>query len=304
MKILFAGTTAGAAKVLEHLARNNNIVAVLTREDAPAGRKAIMKSSAVATTADSLGLPIIKANRITEATDLVLKATGFELGVVVAYGTLLKQRTLDLAPRGWYNLHFSLLPAFRGAAPVQHALLAGTTETGVSLFRLDSGMDTGPIIGQVSTMIEPDENAGELLHRLTHIGISLLDENLPRLAAGTAVERRQPSTGTAAPKVNRQHARISFKDSARQIENLVRACNPEPMAWCELGDESLRVLEARASLLASELAIGEVRIEKNRVLVGTGNGTQLELLEVQPAGKKPMPALAWARGLREQVILK
>ena len=304
MKILFAGTTAGAAKVLEHLAAHNNVVAVLTREDAPVGRKATMTPSPVAVAAAALGLPIIKANRVTEATDALLISTGFELGIVVAYGAILKQRTLDLAPRGWYNMHFSLLPELRGAAPVQRALLEGKTETGVSLFRLDSGMDTGPIVAQVPTMIEPDENAGDLLERLTHIGISLLDETIPRLQAGTAVEHPQTSNGTSANKITRQDARITFDQTPKQIENLVRACNPEPMAWCELGGEPLRILAARPSLLASDLIRGQVLVDSNRVLVGSGNSTQIELLEVQPAGKKPMAALDWARGLRERVILQ
>lgn len=303
MKILFAGTTAGAAKVLEHLAKHSIVVAVLTRNDAPVGRKARLTPSPVAQTAEQLGLPVIKANRVSEEVDAQLLATGFDLGIVVAYGALLKQHTLDLASRGWFNLHFSLLPEFRGAAPVQRALLEGKTETGVSLFRLDAGMDTGPLVGQVSTMIEPNENSGDLLERLTHIGISLIDETLPRLEAGTALEQRQPTSGTAASKITRKDARIAFSHTASQIENLVRACNPEPMAWCELGNEPLRVLSARASAIPTELAQGEVRIDSNRVLVGAGGGTQLELLEVQPAGKKAMSALDWSRGIREQVTL-
>ena len=191
MKILFAGTPEVAASTLKTLATdsrfgNLEIVGVLTREDAPQGRKRILTPSPVALVATALGLRVIKANRLDEPTLAAIGETGAELGVVIAYGVLLKSDALSALPRGWFNLHFSVLPRWRGAAPVQHSLLAGDQITGVTIFRLDEGMDTGPLLAAVPTEVQPDENAGELLNRLTLIGISALDESLACIEAGIA----------------------------------------------------------------------------------------------------------------------
>ncbi len=302
MKILFAGTTTHAARVLRHLARSRQVVAVLTREDAPSGRKAQITASAVAEVADELGLPIIKANRVDSRVDAAIAATGFEMAIVVAYGTILKQRTLDLASKGWFNLHYSLLPKYRGAAPVQMALLNREHETGVSIFKLDSGMDSGALVGQVSTVIEPDENTADLLDRLTSIGISLLDEVLPAIDAGTVQFEQQTGEPTFAMKITRQTARLDFTQPASQLEALVRACNPEPMAWCELDDSPVRILSARAVAINSDQPRGLVFTDHQKVFVSCGQHL-LELNQVQPAGKKPMAAGDWFRGLREETIL-
>jgi methionyl-tRNA formyltransferase len=309
LKIVFAGTPANAAQTLRALANSAfEIVAVLTRTDAPVGRKHILAPSAVAEAAMELGLPVIKANRVDEEVRKQIKSSGAELGIIVAYGALLDQAALDSLDKGWINLHYSLLPKWRGAAPVQRAIMAGDRETGVTLFQLDKGMDTGPVHLQIPTVIEPDESTASLLPRLTELGISGLAELLPRVAAGlTAPETQDPellATLPTADKLTREDARIDWQRNAVEIENQVRGLNPEPMAWTTLEDEAFRIIEARAlgttdwqTLTGEEALVGSLRVDKDRVLVTCGQGTLLELKTVQPAGKKAMSASDWARGM-------
>lgn len=309
MKIVFAGTPANAAQTLRALANSAfEVVAVLTRTDAPVGRKRTLTPSAVADAAAELGIPVIKANRVDEEVRNQIKATGADLGVIVAYGALLDQAALDSLDKGWINLHYSLLPKWRGAAPVQRAIMAGDRETGVTLFQLDKGMDTGAIHLQIPTVIEPDETTSNLLPRLTELGISGLAELLPRIASGlispVAQNPELLATLPTADKLTREDARIDWHRNAVELENLIRGLNPEPMAWTTLEDETFRIIEARAlgatdwqSLAGEESLVGVVHIEKNRVLVSCGEGTLLELTSVQPAGKKPMPSSDWARGM-------
>jgi methionyl-tRNA formyltransferase len=309
LKIVFAGTPANAAQTLRALANSAfEVVAVLTRTDAPVGRKKILTQSAVADAADELGLPVIKANRVGEATRLQLKATGADLGIIVAYGALLDRAALDTLEMGWINLHYSLLPKWRGAAPVQRAIMAGDRETGVTLFQLDKGMDTGPIHLQIPTVIEPDESTAELLPRLTNLGISGLAELLPRVASNLSAPVAQDSelllSLPTADKLTRDDARIDWHRTAVELENQIRGLNPEPMAWTTLDEDAFRIIEARAlgvtdwqALAGEETLVGSVRIDKERVLVTCGQGTLLELKIVQPAGKKPMSSSDWARGM-------
>ena len=303
MKILFAGTPEVAAKTLQVLIddprfRQFEVVGVLTREDAPLGRKRVMTPSPVAAVAEAAGVATVKANRIDSETESEIRALGAELAVVIAYGVLLKQSTLDLLPNGWFNLHFSLLPELRGAAPVQRALIAGDKVTGVSLFKLDAGMDTGALAGVVATEVQPDETAGDLLMRLRTLGDTLLAECLPGIASGSLKLIPQSVEGVSlAPKLTRSDAALDFSRTAGELENLVRGCNPEPMAHTVLGDVSVRVLRARATNLGSmDLAPGSLFVSAKRLFVACGKG-QLELLEVHPAGKNPMSASDWARGL-------
>ncbi|MFM6966935.1 MAG: methionyl-tRNA formyltransferase, partial [Rhodoluna sp.] len=209
--------------------------------------------------------------------------------------------------KGWINVHFSLLPKWRGAAPVQRALMAGDRETGVTLFQLDRGMDTGPIHLQIPTAIEPGETTADLLPRLTELGISGLFELLPRVASGLSQTTNQDPELLAslptADKLSREDARIDWLQNAIQVENLIRGLNPEPMAWTTLEDEPFRILEARAlggtdwqSLAGNDEATGLVRVESGRVFATCGQGSLLELRVVQPAGKKAMAAADWARG--------
>jgi methionyl-tRNA formyltransferase len=309
LKIVFAGTPANAAQTLRALANSAfEVVAVLTRTDAPVGRKRTLTPSAVADAAAELGIPVIKANRVDEGVRNLIAASGADLGIIVAYGALLDQAALDSLEKGWINLHYSLLPKWRGAAPVQRAIMAGDRETGVTLFQLDKGMDTGPIHLQIPTVIEPDESSATLLPRLTELGISGLAELLPRVASGLTSPIAQDlellATLPTADKLTRDDARIDWHRNAVELENLIRGLNPEPMAWTTLEDETFRIIEARAlgstdwqSLAGEDSLVGIVHIEKNRVLVSCGEGTLLELKTVQPAGKKPMPSSDWARGM-------
>ena len=309
MKIVFAGTPANAAQTLRALANSAfEVVSVLTRTDAPVGRKRTLTPSAVADVAHELGIPVIKANRVDEEVRNLIKATGADLGIIVAYGALLDQAALDSLDKGWINLHYSLLPKWRGAAPVQRAIMAGDRETGVTLFQLDRGMDTGPIHLQIPTVIEPDESTATLLPRLTELGISGLAELLPRVASGLTSPMAQDIELLAklptADKLTREDARIDWHRNAVELENHIRGLNPEPMAWTTLEDETFRIIEARAlgstdwqSLAGDDSLVGVVHIEKNRVLVSCGEGTLLELKTVQPAGKKSMPSSDWARGM-------
>jgi methionyl-tRNA formyltransferase len=210
---------------------------------------------------------------------------------------------LTALPKGWINLHYSLLPALRGAAPVQHALLQGLTSTGVTAFQLDRGMDTGPILLQAPTTIEPNESAGRLLSRLTDIGISVLLEIIPAIAAGVATAKPQENSAASfAPKIDRVDAQISWTKTAVAIEQLIRAMNPEPMAWTTLQAESFRVLEARAwpaIVLADPVA--RVQLVDGKVLVKASSGS-VELITVQPAGKNVMAAIDWFRGAKGHLV--
>ena len=307
MRILFAGTPANAAETLVALINSgHDVVAVLTREDAPVGRRAVMTASPVAQIAEAAGIPTIKRNHIDATTNEALRAYSADLGVVVAFGAIFKVPTLQATKLGWVNLHFSALPAWRGAAPVQHSIWSGQRDTAVTLFWLDEGMDTGPIAKTVLTQIELGENSGVLLKRLTQLGISGLLELLPEIEAGLASREPQAAQGASvAFKLTRQHARIDWQQTAPKVEKQVLAMNPEPMAWCEHGVSQMRVLDAVAlgatdwsSLTDENLSAGDVILRSERVLVGCGDGTLLELKSVQPAGKQPMAADAWARGIK------
>lgn len=299
MKIIFAGTPRNAAQTLEALiAGGVEIVAVLTRTDSAVGRVKKLTPSPVAIVAQQHGIKTLKYNQVDENAVEAIRSVSADLGVVVAYGALLKSDALDLLPKGWINLHYSLLPSLRGAAPVQHAILNGLATTGVSIFKLDEGMDSGPIISTVETNIEIGENSARLLARLTQIGISALLETLPSIAAGFAKEIPQDHTAkTFAPKINRDAARINWHEIATKVEHLVNAMNPEPMAWTIYNGDSFRVLAARAiELEAIDAPAGDVFLLDGKPVVAAGKGTSLEILQVQPSGKQAMPAADWYRG--------
>jgi methionyl-tRNA formyltransferase len=227
-----------------------------------------------------------------------------DLAVVVAYGVILRREALETVPNGWFNLHFSMLPRWRGAAPVQHSIWSGDKETGVTVFKIDEGLDTGAVLGLAETVIEPEETSGDLLNRLSVIGVSLLNQELPKIYAGNAKLTAQEGEVALAPKIQRTDARINFSASAKEVEILVRAMNPEPMAWCEFSGDHLRILRAREVQGSYKLVPGEVTVEGERVLVGCGSDTTLELLEVQPASKTKMQASAWMHGQATGVVLQ
>jgi methionyl-tRNA formyltransferase len=306
MRILFAGTPASAATVLEGLLTSGHeVVAVLTREDAPSGRKKILTPSPVAELALARGINLIKANKVDQHVLDEIALNKVDLAIVVAYGVILREDALRFIAGGWFNVHFSILPRWRGAAPVQRALQHGDTETGVTLFKIDTGLDTGPIVSTVPTLIQPDENAGELLARLSQLSITLLNAELPKSYGSSHDLTNQVGEITLAPKTAREEARIDFSSDALKISHLVRAMNPEPMSWCDFNDEPMRVLRARD--LAGHVSvgeIGEVSLVSDKVIVACGNGTSLELLEVQPASRSVMSAKDWLNGQTGAVTLK
>jgi methionyl-tRNA formyltransferase len=307
LRIIFAGTTPNAAEILEYLVGQgrHQVVAVISREDAPVGRKRVLTASPVSQFAAENQLLLIKTNKIDDEVLTQLAALNADLGFVVAYGSLLKTEVLEATKFGWVNVHFSLLPAWRGAAPVQRALIAGDKETGITIFQLEAGMDTGPIYSQVATTIEPDENAGQLLDRLTKLTITTLDETLAAIEHQTRKPIEQSGAATIARKLQRAEAQIDWSRSSLEIENLVRGMNPEPVAYTTVGNSIFRVLSARAHADLEKMmgsANGAVGQENGRIFVKCGRGV-LELLLVQPESKKVMKAADWFRGTSSQVIL-
>ncbi|MFM5951768.1 MAG: methionyl-tRNA formyltransferase, partial [Micrococcales bacterium] len=297
--LIFAGTPANAAVTLEHLVRQGfDISLVITRPDAPFGRKRVLTPSPVAVVADKYGLEVLKTKQIDASVIDRISATGSTTAVVVAYGALLRAPALKALSNGWFNLHYSLLPRWRGAAPVQHAILSGDRETGVTLFKIDEGLDTGAVIASVPTQIQHSESAGRLLARLTELGCTLLSQELPRilLEQYTSSPQEVGHDLALAPKLTREDARIDWSTSAMQVERKVLAMNPEPGAWTTYNGNSVKIHSALEVVRGEGGAAGTVKFENGKVLVDTAAGT-IELLEVQPAGKKAMPAKEWAKGV-------
>lgn len=308
MRVLFAGTPPNAAQTLEALiSAGIDVVGVLTRLDAPIGRKKVITPSPVAQVAEAHGLPIFKHNRVDEIALQQIASLHADLGLVVAFGNLLRKEALDALPLGWINLHYSLLPKYRGAAPVQAAIRDGSSETGISIFQLDEGMDSGDLILQVPTEIQPGESAGRLLERLTSLGVSALLEALPGVAAGIIHRTKQDaSLASYAGKITRDDAKIDWSKSSGQIENLINAMNPEPVAWTTYQAQAFRIHEARTTIRENSLAQlenlpGSVHEVDSRILVSCGHDESLELISVQPFGKSIMSAQDWYRGQQSKV---
>lgn len=305
MKIVFAGSTANAATTLTHLLKSGfEVVGVITREDAVAGRNRGVVETAVASVAKQYGISLRRVNQIASDEISWLRELGAELGVVVAYGSILSSAALAAPIHGWLNVHYSLLPQLRGAAPVQHALLNGLRETGVTLFRLDEGLDTGDVVAQKAIQISLSDNSESLLSKLTQIGCELLDEVLRKSPEELSKARRQKESTELllARKLSRADAEISFSKSANQVHNQIRAMNPEPMAFFTYRDRAIRVLIS--SIGSAQLDCGEFGLLDSTLQVGCGEGSVI-LEIVQPAGKKPMAGSDWFRGLRvERVSLQ
>jgi methionyl-tRNA formyltransferase len=297
VRIVFAGTPEVAVPSLDALvASRHEVLAVVTRPDASSGRGKRLAASPVARRAAALGIETLKPGRPRDE-DFVARMT--ELGPdccpVVAYGALLPQRVLDIPARGWVNLHFSLLPAWRGAAPVQRAILAGDQMTGATTFRIVLELDAGPILAKVTEQIRPDDTAGDLLGRLAISGARLLVETLDGLQDGTLVERPQPEAGVSyAPKITVEDARIDWSEPAEVVDRVVRGCFPAPGAWTTFRAERFKINSAR--IADNALPPGALEVGKHSVQVGTGTRA-LELGQVQAQGKRPMPAADWARGV-------
>jgi methionyl-tRNA formyltransferase len=299
MRVVFAGTPEPAVAPLRALlASSHEVVAVVTRPDAPAGRGRNLVASPVADLAAEHGIATLKPVRADDPEFLAaLTELAPDACPVVAYGALLKKAALDIPALGWINLHFSVLPAWRGAAPVQHAILHGDTVTGATTFRLDEGMDTGPVLGVVTESIRPSDTSGDVLERLSVSGAGLLVATLDALEAGELAPVAQSLDGVSyAPKINADDARVNWAAPAFAVDRLIRATTPAPGAWTMFRDERLKVGPSKI-LDASELAPGQLRVTKNEVAVGTAT-FDIALGEVRPHGKKPMPAADWARGVR------
>ncbi|HEX6918981.1 MAG TPA: methionyl-tRNA formyltransferase [Actinomycetes bacterium] len=301
MRLVFAGTPEVAVPSLDALLSSaHEVAAVVTRPDAPAGRGRRLVPSPVAVRAEEAGVEVLKPARVGDVAFLDrLREIGPDCCPVVAYGALVPPVALRIPRHGWVNLHFSLLPAWRGAAPVQHAVLHGDDVTGATTFLLEEGLDTGPVLGVLTEAVRPRDTSGDLLDRLSLAGAGLLVATLDALQAGEIVPVPQPADGVSlAPKLTVEDARVDWAAPAFHVDRLVRACTPAPGAWTTLRDERLR-LGPVLPVLGDGLAPGELRASKKAVIVGCGDGRLVQLGEVRPAGKRPMPADAWARGVRD-----
>jgi methionyl-tRNA formyltransferase len=299
VRLVFAGTPAAAIPSLDAIAASSHeLLAVVTRPDAPAGRGRGLRRSRVGEWADARGIPVVTPARPSEPEFLAwLRDLAPDCCPVVAYGALVPQAALDVPAHGWVNLHFSVLPAWRGAAPVQHAILNGDEITGASTFRLEAGLDTGPVYGVVTTEIGERETSGELMMRLAESGAGLLVATLDGMASGELNAVPQPADGVSlAPKLTVADARVDWTHPALRIDRLVRACTPAPGAWTTLRDRRVK-LGPVTPLPDEGRAPGEVAAGGDRVVVGTGGGT-VALGTVRPEGRAAMDAVAWVRGLR------
>jgi len=314
MRVVFAGTPLAAVPALDALlASRHEVAAVLTRPDKPAGRGhkvghghatghgRKVESSPVARRAAAAGLEVLTPARPRDPEFISrLREIGPDCCAVVAYGALIPQAALDVPARGWVNLHFSVLPAWRGAAPVQHAVLHGDDVTGASTFRLVAELDAGPVYGVVTEPIRPEDTAGDLLERLSRSGAELLVATLDGIEAGTIEAVPQPAEGVSfAPKITPADARVDWKLPAHLIDRLIRACTPEPGAWTEHEGARLKLgpVSARVPADVPDLAPGELLVGRHDLFAGTGSNP-VRLGEVQAEGKRRMTASDWARGLR------
>ena len=300
MRLLFAGTPATAVPSLRAvLASSHEVVAVLTRPPAPAGRGRALAPSPVHELAAEHGIEVLTPPSPRDPGFLErLRSLAPDCAPIVAYGGLVPLEALDVPRWGWVNLHFSLLPAWRGAAPVQHAVLAGDDVTGACTFRLEEGLDTGPVYGLVTEAIRPDDTSGDLLARLAESGAQLLVATLDGIAAGSLVPAPQPSEGLSlAPKITTDDARVDWAAPALRVDRLVRACTPAPGAWSTFRGERVGLGPVRPAPDVVDLEPGALRAGKREVQVGTGSHAVV-LGEVRPAGKRAMPAADWARGVR------
>ncbi|MER6253176.1 methionyl-tRNA formyltransferase [Streptomyces sp. NPDC001584] len=301
MKLVFAGTPEVAVPALDALIASgrHEVAAVITRPDAPAGRGRHLVASPVAERAEEAGIEVLKPVRPRDPDfQARLREIDPDCCPVVAYGALLPKSALDIPRHGWVNLHFSLLPAWRGAAPVQQSIIAGDQVTGASTFRIEEGLDTGPVYGILTEEIRPTDTSGDLLTRLAFAGSGLLAATMDGIEDGTLRAVEQPHDGIShAPKITVEDARIDWTAPAMRADRVVRGCTPAPGAWTVFRGERLKLISLGLVPDRTDLAPGELAPAKNNVYAGTGSHA-VELLWVQPQGKKPMRAADWARGVR------
>ncbi|MEU9718531.1 methionyl-tRNA formyltransferase [Streptomyces sp. NPDC047976] len=301
MKLVFAGTPEVAVPALDALIASgrHEVAAVVTRPDAPAGRGRRLVASPVAERAEEAGIEVLKPVRPRDPEfQARLREIAPDCCPVVAYGALIPKSALDIPRHGWVNLHFSLLPSWRGAAPVQHSIMAGDQVTGASTFRIEEGLDTGPVFGVLTEEIRPSDTSGDLLTRLAFAGSGLLSATMDGIEDGTLRAMEQPADGVSlAPKITVEDARVDWNAPALRADRVVRGCTPAPGAWTVFRGERLKLISVGLVPDRTDLAPGVLAPAKNNVYVGTGSHA-VELLWVQPQGKKPMKGADWARGVR------
>ncbi|WP_405678914.1 methionyl-tRNA formyltransferase [Streptomyces sp. NBC_01511] len=301
MKLVFAGTPEVAVPALDALIASDRheVAAIVTRPDAPSGRGRRLVASPVAQRAEEAGIEILRPARPRDEAFLTrLREIAPDCCPVVAYGALLPRVALDIPAHGWVNLHFSLLPAWRGAAPVQHAVMAGDGTTGAATFLIEEGLDSGPVYGVITEDVRPTDTSGDLLTRLAFAGAGLLAATMDGIEDGTLKAVPQPAEGISlAPKLTVEDARVDWSAPALRVDRVVRGCTPAPGAWTVFRGERLKLVQLSPTADRTDLAPGEPAVGKNSVHVGTGSYA-VELLWVQPQGKKPMRAADWARGVR------
>jgi methionyl-tRNA formyltransferase len=297
MRIVFFGTPEFAVPSLEHLLRErHNVAAVVTQPDKPQGRsRSRLVEPPVKLAAQRAGIPVLQPERPVGDVFLAsLRRLDPDIGVVVAYGHILRRELLTITPRGLINIHASLLPRFRGAAPIQHAILAGEAVTGVTIMRIEEGLDSGPVLERSETPIGEDETAGELAVRLAELGAQALIRTLEHMDHGRLrVEPQDASKATYAPKIDRNAARLDWSRPPAALARQVRAFDPAPGAWTTHGGEPLKLF--RPTPLDVRGEPGTVLAVGDQLVVGAGDGS-VALREVQPAGKTRLPVAAWVRG--------
>jgi methionyl-tRNA formyltransferase len=300
VRLVFAGTPETAVPALEALLESRHeVVAAITRPDAPAGRGRRLTPSPVGRRAAEAGIEVLKPAKVKDPDFLDrLRAIDPDCCPVVAYGALIPKMALGIPRHGWINLHFSLLPAWRGAAPVQRAVLHGDEITGAATFQIEADLDTGPVYGVVTEPILPGDTSGDLLARLAVTGARLLVATMDGVEEGELEPRPQPADGVSfAPKLTPEDAHLDWKSPALHIDRLVRACTPAPGAWTTFRGDRLKIGPVRPLPDEPPLAPGRLKVTKTAALVGTGTHP-VALGEVQPPGKQPMAAADWARGVR------
>lgn len=297
MRLVFAGTPEAAVPALRALAAVHQIVAVVTRPDAPLGRRRVLTPSPVARAADELGLPVIRAAKLDDEATARITELRPELGVIVAYGGLVREPLLSAPDNGWINLHFSLLPAWRGAAPVQRALIAGDAELGASVFRLVPELDAGDVYEMRTVEVAPSATADEALAVLADDGAGLTADVVAAIAEGSAVAAPQEGEPSFAPKLTIADGELDWNEPVARIHARFRGVTPEPGAFTVFGDLRVKVLACAPVDTGSELEPGQVEATKHELLFGTATSA-LAVTRVQPAGKGPMNATDWWRGFR------
>lgn len=299
MRLVFAGTPAPAVPSLRSLASSDHeIVAVISRPDAPLGRKRVLTPSPTSAAATELGLPILPAARLDDEVSAQVRDLAPDLGVIVAYGGLVREPLLSTPRLGWINLHFSLLPRWRGAAPVQHALITGDRVVGASVFQLVAGLDAGDVFGEISYDVPEGATAGDVLTALADVGADLLRDVVDGLAEGSLVARPQVGEPTLAPKLTLDDGRLRWSEPSALVLARFRGTTPEPGAHTSVNGARLKVIDAVAAAEDGvSLPPGVLRADGRAVLVGTAD-RPIRLVRVQPAGKPVMDAGDWWRGLR------